>query len=111
MKKRTFLKLCSAAMTIPFESKLSAFASQERLKNWAGNIEYSTDNVSSVDSVAAVQDFVREHSNFKTIGTRHCFNRIADSKQQLLTTDFSSQSPVLDPVAHTISVGPGVRYG
>src|SRR5215475_4584089 len=111
MKKRTFIKLCSAAMTIPLDSKLSAFASPEKLQNWAGNIEYSTDKVSSVDSVPEVQEFVRKQSNFKTLGTRHCFNRIADSTQQLLTTDFSSQSPMLDPAARTISVGPGVRYG
>src|SRR5215475_11001254 len=108
MKKRTFIKLCSAAMTIPLDSKLSAFASPEKLKNWAGNIEYSTDNVSSADSVATIQDFVRKHSNFKTLGTRHCFNRIADSTQQLLTTDFSAQVPVIDTSTRTIAVGPGV---
>jgi len=109
MKKRTFIKLCTAAAAMPLE--VSAFAFPEKLTNWAGNIEYSTDKVSSVDSVPAVQEFVRKQANFRTLGTRHCFNRIADSTQQLLTTDFSSQSPMLDPAARTISVGPGVRYG
>src|SRR5215475_6294451 len=109
MKKRTFLKLCTAAVAMPPE--LTVVASPEKLTNWAGNIEYSTDKVTSANSVAAVQQFVRKHSQFKTLGTRHCFNRIADSSQQLLTTDFSSQSPMLDPAARTISVGPGVRYG
>src|SRR5215469_2568758 len=109
MNKRTFLKLCTAAATMPLE--ISAFASPEKLTNWAGNIEYSTDNVTSANSVAAVQGFVRKHSNFKTLGTRHCFNRIADSHQQLLTTDFAAQSPVIDTATRTISVSPGVRYG
>src|SRR5262249_33856024 len=85
-------------------------ASPEKLTNWAGNIEYSTDNVASGNSVAAIQDFVRKHANFKTLGTRHCFNRIADSTRQLLTTDFSGDWP-MDATARTISVGPGVRYG
>ncbi|HYK40534.1 MAG TPA: D-arabinono-1,4-lactone oxidase, partial [Candidatus Eremiobacteraceae bacterium] len=52
-----------------------------------------------------------KHTSFKTLGTRHCFNRIADSKQQLLTTDFAAQEPVVDSAASTISMGPGIRYG
>lgn len=109
MKKRTFIKLCTAAAAMPFE--IESFASPEKLSNWAGNVEYSTANVATANSVAAIQDFVRKHSSFKTLGTRHCFNRIADSKQQLLTTDFSAQAPVIDAAGRTISVGPGVRYG
>ena len=107
MRKRTFIKLCSAAMTMPLES----WASPEKLTNWAGNIEYSTGNVHGATSVEDVQRFVRAHNKFKTLGTRHCFNRIADSATQLLTTPFASGDPVLDENARTISVGPGVRYG
>ena len=109
MKKRTFIKLCTAAAAMPFE--INSFAAPEKLSNWAGNIEYSTDNVATENSVAGVQDFVHKHSSFKTLGTRHCFNRIADSSQQLLTTDFAAQAPVIDSAARTISVGPGIRYG
>ena len=109
MKKRTFIKLCTAAAAMPFE--IDSFASPEKLVNWAGNIEYSTDNVATANSVATVQDFVRKHSTFKTLGTRHCFNRIADSTKQLLTTDFAAPPPVIDRAARAISVGPGVRYG
>ncbi len=109
MKKRTFIKLCTAAAAMPLE--LPSFASPEKLSNWAGNIEYSTDNVATANSVAAVQDFARKRASFKTLGTRHCFNRIADSSQQLLTTDFSAQAPLIDSAARTISVGPGIRYG
>src|SRR5437870_2354436 len=108
MKKRTFIKLCTAAATMPFE--LPSFAAPEKLSNWAGNIEYSTDNVATANSVASVQDFVRKHASFKTLGTRHCFNRIADSTQQLLTTDFAAQAPAIDSASRTISVGPGIRY-
>src|SRR5690242_5249521 len=109
MKKRTFIKLCTAAAAMPFE--MNSFAAPEKLSNWAGNIEYSTDNVAITNSVVAVQEFVRKHSSFKTLGTRHCFNRIADSTTQLLTTDFAVPPPVIHPAARTIAVGPGVRYG
>jgi xylitol oxidase len=111
MKKRTFIKLCSAAAAMPLKSFPSCPPAPEKLSNWAGNIEYSTDNVASATSVAAIQDFVRKHNNFKTLGTRHCFNRIADSKQQLLTTDFSAEAPAINTIARTITVAPGVRYG
>jgi alditol oxidase len=107
MKKRTFIKLCSAAIAMPLES----WASPEKLTNWAGNIAYSTDNVYAAASLEAVQKFVRAHNHFKTLGTRHCFNRIADSTQQLLTTPFTANEPLLDESSRTISVGPGVRYG
>ena len=109
MKKRTFIKLCTAAAAMPFE--VPSFASPEKLSNWAGNIEYSTGNVYAATSAEDVQKFVRAHGNFKTLGTRHCFNRIADSTTQLLTTPFTSNEPVLDATARTIAVGPGVRYG
>src|SRR5213080_2979543 len=109
MKKRTFIKLCTAAAAMPFE--INSFAAPEKLSNWAGNIEYSTDNVATANSVASVQDFVGKHASFKTLGTRHCFNRIADSTQQLLTTDFAAQAPAIDSASRTISVGPGIRYG
>ena len=109
MKKRTFLKLCTAAAAMPFE--VPSFASPEKLANWAGNIEYSTDNVYPASSVDDVKRFVRAHNSFKTLGTRHCFNRIADSTTQLLTTPFADNEPVLDSAARTVTVGPGVRYG
>lgn len=109
MKKRTFLKLCTAAAAMPFE--LPSLASPEKLTNWAGNIEYSTENVYGASSVDDLRRFVRAHSRFKTLGTRHCFNRIADSTTQLLTTPFVDNDPVLDAAARTIAVGPGVRYG
>src|SRR5262249_13442916 len=109
MKKRTFIKLCTAAAAMPLE--IPAFASPEKLTNWAGNIEYSTENIASANSVSAVQDFVRKHSNLKTLGTRHCFNRIADSTVQLLTTAFTEDEPSLNAAARTITVGPGIRYG
>src|SRR5882762_8285306 len=109
MKKRTFIKLCTAAAAMPLE--ISSFAMPEKLSNWAGNIEYSTDNVFGATSAEDVQRFVRNHNSFKTLGTRHCFNRIADSTTQLLTTPFAANKPVLDVAERTVTVGPGVRYG
>jgi len=40
VNKRTFLKLLSTLMTVPVVSPVLAWALGEKLKNWAGNIEY-----------------------------------------------------------------------
>ncbi len=51
MNKRAFLKLISAAMSMPGISPLLAWAGGEKLKNWAGNVEYGTDRLYSATSV------------------------------------------------------------
>lgn len=48
MNKRTFLKLSSAAAATPFLSPILAWASKEKLTNWAGNLEYRTEQLTSV---------------------------------------------------------------
>ena len=82
MKKRAFLKLFSAAMATPVLGPLLTWASPEKLKNWAGNFEYSTENLYSAKSVEQVRSFIKELERLKVLGTRHCFNRIADSSHQ-----------------------------
>ena len=75
-------------MAAPFLSPLSAWplGQQERLKNWAGNLTYSTGNVFYPTTVEEVQQLVKQHTKIKGLGTRHCFNNIADSKDNLLST-------------------------
>ena len=84
MKKRTFIKLFAAALASPPVMRLLAWAGQEKLRNWAGNIEYSTDRLQTSTSLAQVQDYVKTQPKLKVLGTRHCFNNIADSKDGFL---------------------------
>ena len=58
-------------------------AQSEPLRNWAGNYRYSTTRITSARSLAEIQDFVRKHAHFKVLGTRHCFNGIADSSRRV----------------------------
>jgi xylitol oxidase len=58
-----------------------------------------------------VQSFVRRHAQFKTLGTRHCFNGIADSTAQLLSVREMNQVTALDPAARTVTVEAGMSYG
>src|SRR5882762_8685001 len=111
MNKRTFLKICSAAMTSPFLSRLAAWASPEKLHNWAGNVEYGTDRVYSAGSVEEVQEFVRTQSKLKVLGTRHCFNHIADSRDQFLSMKAMDKVVELNAEARTVTIESGMSYG
>jgi len=111
MKKRTFLKLGSAAIASPVLGPLLAWAAPEKLKNWAGNVEYSTENLYSAKSLEQVRDFIKQQHRLKVLGTRHCFNRIADSTQQFLSLKEMDQVVALDTAARTVTVESGVTYG
>jgi xylitol oxidase len=111
MNKRTFFKICSAAMTSPFLSRLAAWASPEKLHNWAGNVEYATDRVYPAGSVEEVQKFVRTQSKLKVLGTRHCFNHIADSRDQFLSMKAMDKVVELNAEARTVTIESGMSYG
>ncbi|MGO8793236.1 MAG: FAD-binding protein [Candidatus Sulfotelmatobacter sp.] len=110
MTKRTFIKLCASVLASPFASRLLAWAGQERLRNWAGNIEYSTDTLYTPSSLADIQQYVKTTSKLKALGTRHCFNNIADSKDAFLSQK-QMDKIVLDPQKRTVTVEAGITYG
>src|ERR1700730_13768196 len=111
MKKRTFLKLFAAALASPPVMRLLAWAGQEKLRNWAGNIEYSTDRLQTSTSLAQVQDYVKTQPKLKVLGTRHCFNNIADSKDGFLSLKPMDEVISLDPAKRTVTVAAGITYG
>lgn len=111
MDKRTFIKISSALMTAPLFSPLSGWATGEKLKNWAGNLEYSTTKLFSAKSTAGVQQFVREHARFKTLGTKHCFNKIADSKDEFISLVQMEEFIEIDSAGKTVTVNAGLKYG
>jgi xylitol oxidase len=111
MNKRTFIKLFAAALALPALSRLLAWAGGERLKNWAGNLDYSTDRLYASTSLEQVRDYVKKESKLKVLGTRHCFNNIADSKDGFLSLKPMDKVIALDPAKHTVTVGAGITYG
>ncbi len=88
-----------------------SFDQQERLKNWAGNIIYSTDNVFYPETTEAIQQLVKDHAKIKALGTKHCFNRIADSSNNLISTSKLNKVLSLDTANNTVTVEAGIKYG
>jgi alditol oxidase len=111
MNKRTFIKLFAAALASAPVMRLRAWAGQEKLRNWAGNIEYSTNRVQTSTSLAQVQDYVKTQPKLKVLGTRHCFNDIADSKDGFLSLKPMDEVISLDPAKRTVTVAAGITYG
>jgi alditol oxidase len=111
MNKRAFLKLISAAMSMPGISPILAWAGAGKLKNWAGNVEYGTDRLYSATSVEQAQEFVRKHARLKVLGTRHCFNHIADSTDEFLSLRPMDKVLSLDAQARTVTIPANMSYG
>jgi xylitol oxidase len=111
MDKRSFIKFLSTIMAGPIVSPLFARLPNSRLTNWAGNLEYSTENLYRAGSLEQAREFVKTHSRLKVLGTRHCFNKIADSSNQFLSLKGVDEVLSLDPQAHTVTVAAGITYG
>lgn len=88
-----------------------SFMQDNKLKNWAGNYTYSTRRLHHPASVAAVQQLVKDHRKLKVLGTRHCFNPIADSEEHLVSLQRLNQITALNKDARTVTVEAGVHYG
>jgi xylitol oxidase len=111
MHKRTFIKLSSALAASPILSPLMAAMPDEKLKNWAGNLEYGTERLYSAESLEQVREFVPKQSRLKVLGTRHCFNTIANSTDEFLSVRPMAKIVALDATARTVTVEGGMSYG
>lgn len=122
MDKRTFLMTSSALLSgailtplkgcRPDSSKGNLSESGgEPLKNWAGNLTYSTGNVHYPKTVEQVREIVRKYDKIKPLGSRHSFNKIADSKEDQISLKELNKVVSLDKKANTITVEGGARYG
>jgi alditol oxidase len=112
MNKRTFIKLSSAMMASPILSPLLNAMPDEKLTNWSGNLTYGTDHLYSANSAEQVREFVAKQGKLKVLGTRHCFNNIANSTDYLLSLRPALEKVVsLDAAARTVTIEAGMAYG
>ncbi|GAB3613039.1 FAD-binding oxidoreductase [Humibacter ginsengisoli] len=83
--------------------------------NWAGNYAYRASEVVHPASVEAVQKAVRDAvaagGRVRALGTRHCFNDIADTTGALIAMTALPPRYELDEAERTVTVSGGTRYG
>jgi len=112
MNKRTFIRFFAGILASPVVAPLFAWgAYKDKPKNWAGNLQYSTDRLYSANSVEQVQAFVKKQSKLKVLGSRHCFNNIADSAHNLLSLKSMDGIVALNAEERTVTVDAGMTYG
>jgi xylitol oxidase len=111
MKKREFIKLSSVMMAGTALTPLVDFAQDNKITNWAGNLTYGATNLVRAGTVAEVTEAVRRYDRLKVLGTRHCFNTIADSHDRFLSLAGLNQVISLDTDHRTVTVGASIKYG
>jgi xylitol oxidase len=111
MNKRKFIKVVGAGMASPYLSSLLKAESEKELKNWAGNLEYGTKRLYPGRSLEEVQSYVKQQRKMKVLGTRHCFNNIADSRDEFLSLKSMDDVVALEPESRSVSVHAGMTYG
>jgi xylitol oxidase len=116
MNKRMFLRLSAGILGGSSGARLFGGMADgplpdARLTNWAGNYTYSTDNLHRLESIEQVRTFVKGQDSLRVLGTRHCFNGIADSTRSLISLEPMNRMVALDTEAHTVTVEAGMRYG
>ena len=83
----------------------------EPLKNWAGNQEFSARNVHVPETVEQVQDLVKSSDHLRVLGSRHSFNDIADSTDDLISLEKQGREIVIDREHNIAKVGADITYG
>jgi len=112
MNKRTFLKKSAAVVAGSIFSPLVVSAQEKKpLTNWAGNLTFSTSHLYAPRSVEQVQEFVKGNKQLRVLGSRHSFNAIADSKQNLLSTAALNKIVSIDKTENKVTVEAGIKYG
>ncbi len=113
MKRKTFLKTSAVFATGALLSPISACQPNPKAvrQNWAGNYQYQAENLFQPKSADELQDLVKKLGQQKALGSKHCFNDIADSPLNQISTEFLNKVIAIDEQAKTVTVEAGVRYG
>jgi len=82
-----------------------------QLRNWAGNVAFSTDRLHAPGSVEQLQELVRSRPRIRALGSGHSFNRIADTDGDLVTVRELRLGLEIAADGRTVTVPAGARYG
>ncbi len=123
MEKRTFLKLSSVFLTGSLFSPMtscnqntksgsaSTESQSQKQYNWARNLEYSTENFQHPEYARDLQGIIKGSRSLRILGTRHSFNRIADSTQEIVSLEKIKPLYMIDKNQKTVTVDGHVKYG
>jgi len=114
MKRKEFLKASSVLFVGSlFSPSLTSCQAKPKTvrKNWAGNYQYKAENLYQPKTLEEVQTLVKKLDKQKALGSCHCFNDIADSPLNQISTQNLNKIISIDEKANTVTVEAGARYG
>jgi xylitol oxidase len=80
--------------------------------NWAGNLAYAAKQILRPRTLDEVREMVAAAPRIKALGTRHCFNDIADFDGGVQIDIGGVESPIeIDTASATVTVSGATRYG
>jgi len=80
-------------------------------QNWSGHAPFHAARFHQPTTLAELQEIVRNADKARVIGSRHCFNDIADTSGDLLSLGKLDKSVTIDHEKHTATVNGGITYG
>lgn len=80
-------------------------------RNWAGNLAYAASALAEPASVDELVRVVRETPRVKALGTRHCFNTIADTVGVAVSLARMPGEIAIDADRRIVRAPAGLRYG
>ena len=81
------------------------------MQNWARNITFEAKRVHRPATVEETRAIVLGAQKVRTLGSRHSFNRIADTPEDLISTEAMTRIVGLDEARSQVTIEGGVRYG
>ncbi|MEA5455015.1 D-arabinono-1,4-lactone oxidase [Sinomonas sp. JGH33] len=81
------------------------------MKNWAGNLEYSAASLVRPGSVEELAELVAGAERVKALGSRHCFNDVADTDGVQVVLDGLPGGVEVDSARRIARVAGGLTYG
>lgn len=79
--------------------------------NWAGNLRYSATERHAPASVDQLRELVATTASIRALGSRHSFNRIADTDHAQVSVAALPADVAIDSDSRTVTVSGGARYG
>ena len=114
MKRKEFIKTSAIFLgggAIASEISCNTKKTEVKRMNWAGNYSYKAENYYEPASLEELRDLVKKLDKQKALGSRHCFNDIADSPKNQISTRRLNKMLQLDTGKNTVTVEGGTRYG
>jgi xylitol oxidase len=111
VNKRTFLGLLPGVVAGCAKPAAHQEKAEERLTNWAGNLTYGTRDLRQVSTVEEIRAALRTSDQVRVLGSRHCFNAIADTSKTQLRLRADPAEIRIDPAARRATVGASLTYG